>query len=554
MQDKIGRNQPCPCGSGKKYKKCCGDLRGSESPSRQLDPNMDKILQQKLREIEAERIQREKQQGLGKPIIAAKFHDHRIVAVGNKLYWSIKWKTFQDFLRDHLIDQLGREWFKDEVAKPEYQQHAIARWFKQSNADLKRLGKQEGEIVTGPMTGAQSAFLNLAYNLYLIAHHAEPREAEQLVTTFVARLKSERSDDFIGKLFETYAAAAFLKAGFRLSYENESDGKTSHVEFVAIYPSTGKKFSVEVKARNRATGEDGPADDVKRLRVASKLNKALAKATEHARVVMIEVNVPDVITGESLAGWPQAALEQIRYAEQNPPEETDMPSAYVIVTNHAFHNNLTTIGSGTAVLATGYRIPDFGQVVGFGRFKEFLEWKERHKEMLALLDSMKTHYEIPSTFDGEIPELAFNGSIKSSRLRFGQWYLVPKADGCEILGRLYEAAVFEQEKLVCGAYETSDGEHILAKCPLTDEELAAWRRHPETFFGEVRHVGKKVENWLELCEFFYESYKNTPRDKLLEWMKDAPDIEDLRNLSQEELAVIYCERLGWAGFQGPKAS
>ncbi|HCS73087.1 MAG TPA: hypothetical protein DIW17_04340, partial [Clostridiales bacterium] len=23
---KIGRNDPCPCGSGKKYKKCCGNL------------------------------------------------------------------------------------------------------------------------------------------------------------------------------------------------------------------------------------------------------------------------------------------------------------------------------------------------------------------------------------------------------------------------------------------------------------------------------------------------------------------------------------------------
>ena len=22
--NKIGRNEPCPCGSGKKYKKCCG--------------------------------------------------------------------------------------------------------------------------------------------------------------------------------------------------------------------------------------------------------------------------------------------------------------------------------------------------------------------------------------------------------------------------------------------------------------------------------------------------------------------------------------------------
>jgi preprotein translocase subunit SecA len=23
--EKVGRNDPCPCGSGKKYKKCCGE-------------------------------------------------------------------------------------------------------------------------------------------------------------------------------------------------------------------------------------------------------------------------------------------------------------------------------------------------------------------------------------------------------------------------------------------------------------------------------------------------------------------------------------------------
>ena len=23
-ENKVGRNEPCPCGSGKKYKKCCG--------------------------------------------------------------------------------------------------------------------------------------------------------------------------------------------------------------------------------------------------------------------------------------------------------------------------------------------------------------------------------------------------------------------------------------------------------------------------------------------------------------------------------------------------
>ena len=24
-EKKVGRNEPCPCGSGKKYKKCCGE-------------------------------------------------------------------------------------------------------------------------------------------------------------------------------------------------------------------------------------------------------------------------------------------------------------------------------------------------------------------------------------------------------------------------------------------------------------------------------------------------------------------------------------------------
>ena len=27
---KIGRNDPCPCGSGKKYKKCCGRTEGDD--------------------------------------------------------------------------------------------------------------------------------------------------------------------------------------------------------------------------------------------------------------------------------------------------------------------------------------------------------------------------------------------------------------------------------------------------------------------------------------------------------------------------------------------
>jgi hypothetical protein len=37
MNHKIGRNDPCPCGSGQKYKKCCMLNNYSESPSTWID-------------------------------------------------------------------------------------------------------------------------------------------------------------------------------------------------------------------------------------------------------------------------------------------------------------------------------------------------------------------------------------------------------------------------------------------------------------------------------------------------------------------------------------
>lgn len=37
--NKIGRNDPCPCGSGKKYKKCCEGMTGSVQPASPLLPS-----------------------------------------------------------------------------------------------------------------------------------------------------------------------------------------------------------------------------------------------------------------------------------------------------------------------------------------------------------------------------------------------------------------------------------------------------------------------------------------------------------------------------------
>jgi hypothetical protein len=148
-----------------------------------------------------------------------------------------------------------------------------------------------------------------------------------------------------------------------------------------------------------------------------------------------------------------------------------------------------------------------------------------------------------------MPELTFQGSNGLPRLQFGRWYGVPLPDGLEVPGRLYEAVVNEDKKEVFGCYQLATGEHVTAVCPISDAELAAYRRYPDTFFGEVRERSRHVKSLVDLCHFFYETYKNTPRDKLLEWMSGAPDIERLRTLPQDDLAIIICERWAYNAFQ-----
>lgn len=60
---KVGRNDPCPCGSGKKYKRCHGSPEWQES--------MTRGMREALARAEAQCAQRERQQGLGRPIVSA---------------------------------------------------------------------------------------------------------------------------------------------------------------------------------------------------------------------------------------------------------------------------------------------------------------------------------------------------------------------------------------------------------------------------------------------------------------------------------------------------
>ena len=173
---KIGRNASCPCGSGKKYKHCCGGIgRTTPPPQLQTTPEFPRDGLLEFRRQEAREHQRRLMQGLGRPIISSESNGYRLVAVGNEIRWSNRWRTFHDFLTDYIKYLLTPEWGTAELAKPEGEPHPLFRWFGKAGEYQRHIAAaaKPGEIFSAAMAGAIKAFLGLAYDLYLCAHNAE---------------------------------------------------------------------------------------------------------------------------------------------------------------------------------------------------------------------------------------------------------------------------------------------------------------------------------------------------------------------------------------------
>lgn len=190
-------------------------------------------------------------------------------------------------------------------------------------------------------------------------------------------------------------------------------------------------------------------------------------------------------------------------------------------------------------------IKDFGNGVGFLSLKDYYYAKKSHQDIYDLIVSMDKHYNIPSTFDGTHPEFTF-GDVQQPRLLIGQRYLVPDKSGKEISGTLEDAIIDENKCEVIGIYKAdSDNRRIIVKGPISKDELMAYRRNPEIFFGVKKYVGKQLEenDSVGLFEFFLEGFIKISKEQLLDVMKESQDIEHLKTLDQEELAVTRAERL-----------
>lgn len=517
---KIGRNEPCTCGSGKEFKHCHGRLGDDGEMIRRR-----RIIEDRFAAADHQRRQ---QQGHGLPIRFFRQPDGMVVIVGQQ-WFKGQWQTFHTFLFDYLAETMVREWWVTEIAKSAGSRHPAAEWA----TVMRDTWQEDGDLRAHTANNATRAILALAYNIYLIEHHYQQYD-QPLLKRLVKRLRDPLT--FFPTLAETYAAASFLEAGFHLHYEDERKGG-HHPEFIATHPGTGKKFSVEVKCRS---GDDRPeADTAARLRIRDKIFKALKKDVLWSRVIFVDVNIPDIAKPDN-GGWLNDVVEAIETAEHDLRIKGNLaPPAYLFIMNHPFHFNPTSMEGPPVIGALGFRIPDFN-ARGVVTFREVILGRKKHIEMMDLLHSLRVHAEPPATFDGQAPELAFSNE-RERPLLIGNRYLVPGPDGADVEAELETATMLDSDKKAYGIFATAEGRRFIVTCPMTDAEIAAYRRHPKTFFGTLQHVGGEIKSAFELADFMYETYQHTPKAKLLEFMEGHPQIEQFRKLTQEDLAILYCE-------------
>ena len=311
----VGRNDPCPCGSGPKYKKCCL-TRAAE-------------ITQAARQVEERRKEHSKAYGEVKPVIHADFQGHTFVVVGDQLHYSRNWRTFTDFLFQYPKTVTGSEWWEAGLRKPYEARHPLVQWLNDMVKYRKSGRRVKDGLISSVPSGPMAAYLNLSYGLYTLRHNSE------LQDELVRRLK--HPDQFQGAKYEVCVASSCVQAGFEINFEDESDKTKRHPEFIATHKATGQKISVEAKSKHRhgVLGYKGKGSSNQRAGVRRLLNDALDKPTTHPYVIFIDLNLPPC-TEEDLKGHFREVASTTAKAEGDPKSDLS-PFNLIFFTNHPHH-------------------------------------------------------------------------------------------------------------------------------------------------------------------------------------------------------------------------
>jgi hypothetical protein len=516
---KIGRNKPCPCGSGKKYKRCHGN-----PVTQQAD------FARALRAHEAAEKLRTRSEGHGRPIIAVRHNNHWVVAVGKKLYWSAQWRLFPDFLLHFMKDVMGLKWGERESARSS-RTHPLFEWLEGlANERLKHRAAGGGPIV-GSSGGSSWAIFRFAYALYLIAHH------DQIPNLFRNRLRDETT--FLPAVYEALVGAAYAVAGYELrAEETKRDSKPKPEFSVRRGDAT---YSVEAKRKSAWKSKIDPAhpDFVEELQrfVRRELWSASRKKLPNP-VYWLELSIPRALEPDEANAIEKLVRETLRDAERTIRLDGEIPApAYVYVTSHAFLADHRTSGF-MMVMLDGFHRQVF--VESPAELETVLSLHDTHRDAIWILDCFREVALIPTSFEGVPAEALDAEGHPISMLRIGERTRIEFPDGSAVQG-IIEEATGATETAYVAIHDESDGTRRMVTVPLSPEEQRAVAAHGDLVFGKPNSGRKLEENdWIGLYEFFLEGYRTTPRERLLSFLGDHPLKEDFAKLETEDLRRRIC--------------
>lgn len=525
---KTGRNEPCPCGSGIKFKRCCIDKRKPQArrTTTSVPSEMMQRAQEMLRLREAAENVRQQQQGHGKPILSWTDHGYRLVAVGKTIHYAQNWLVFPDFLLEFMKKTLGREWGTREKEKGS---HPVFRWLEKFQKHSDSLPK-EGKLKSGQMMGYLACWLHLGYALYLIGHN------DGLPKPLLKRLRNPAT--FMPAYHEAIVGAALAVAGFEISNAETKATSTPTPEFRAKSKTTGTIYEVEAKRKERwkaPTDEVAHPDFLRELEIYVRDQvHAASKKKLNNPIYWFELSIP-TLTQE--ADWRAIAarIEDVLrgVAQSMTVAGTPIAPAFVVITNHTFLANEDIEGEPSFAVLETIKIDDYP----FGRAMEIedaLVAYDKYRDIFGMMDAWKVARSVPVTFDGTPPELLSPDGVPQSTIRIGD-VVDTQFEGQLVKAKVTEIATMNNEAMVA---LSANGRFWLAKMPLSEGEAKAAARFTDAVFGKDNASrGLRDEDPFDLYDFLRRAQAHMSQEQVDKFFQQNPTVRQYKDLPLKDARV-----------------
>jgi len=330
---KLGRNEKCPCGSGKKYKKCCINIFNTNNLSY---AKLGNVMQggTNKRKIKL------KEYGLYidfcKPII---FQDKKFWALGSQMNFTPnKEETFHEFIIRFLIHSLGKPFYDQECNKVLNKKHHIYKciskyeeWRKSQRISENSVG---GDRYGAFANGWVQELICLAFDYAIIFHKSH------IPQFFNKKLINRKS--YQSARYELLIASLFARMGYKVDFKDESTRQDYNYDFDIFDLSNKLIARVEAKSKPRegTIHTKGKLNilELSKGDIKSLYQKALSQnPNDSPYIIFIDVNSPRYSIENTLnEPWFADFIDRIKDVPTYSINNLD-PCSLLVITNYSYH-------------------------------------------------------------------------------------------------------------------------------------------------------------------------------------------------------------------------